>query len=270
MSYIEIQPIALAILTSIITGGFVLVFVEIGNRKNRENDRHDQVMTPFMHKLSSYFRFLMWSKSPIIYPKELNEKEKSFKQLVEKMSHHGHKLIMSGGDYGIEEFSASELNAIAKDINNIWHLYDKMRPCALKWDSTFIHDDDDMVRRELQAINPAYLSESQGIDLLAKVSGEFYVYQYQYIEYETYRYEVYKRHYNRLSVWVLVFFIIVLSLLSLMLFAHLPVWLLQCSTVLVVLMLTISLVLLAIDVKVQLRWRNRIHALFQKKHNKRR
>ena len=34
---IDPQPIALAILTSIITGGFVLVLVEIGNRKNREN-----------------------------------------------------------------------------------------------------------------------------------------------------------------------------------------------------------------------------------------
>lgn len=38
MTYAEVQPIALAIMTSIITGGFVLVFVEIGNRKNREND----------------------------------------------------------------------------------------------------------------------------------------------------------------------------------------------------------------------------------------
>lgn len=48
MCYSEVQPIALAILTSIITGGFVLVFVEIGNRKNRENDKHDQIMAPFM------------------------------------------------------------------------------------------------------------------------------------------------------------------------------------------------------------------------------
>ena len=57
MLYTEIQPIALAILTSIITGGFVLVFIEIGNRKNRNSDRHEQIMTTFMHKLSSFFRF---------------------------------------------------------------------------------------------------------------------------------------------------------------------------------------------------------------------
>lgn len=51
MCYSDVLPIALAILTSIITGGFVLVFVEIGNRKNRENDKHDQIMAPFMQVL---------------------------------------------------------------------------------------------------------------------------------------------------------------------------------------------------------------------------
>ncbi len=61
MCYSDVLSIALAILTSIITGGFVLVFVEIGNRKNRENDKHDQIMAPFMHKLSAYFRYISWS-----------------------------------------------------------------------------------------------------------------------------------------------------------------------------------------------------------------
>lgn len=68
MCYSDVLPFALAILTSIITGGFVLVFVEIGNRKNRENDKHDQIMAPFMHKLSAYFRYISWSSSHIIYP----------------------------------------------------------------------------------------------------------------------------------------------------------------------------------------------------------
>ena len=85
MFYTEIQPIALAILTSIITGGFVLVFIEIGNRKNRNSDRRDQVMTTFMHKLSSFFRFISWCSSSIIFPKQLDEKEKHFKILLDKM-----------------------------------------------------------------------------------------------------------------------------------------------------------------------------------------
>ena len=268
MFYSEIQPIVLAILTSIITGGFVLVFVEIGNRKNRENDLHDQIMTPFMHKLSSYFRYVSWVSHSIIYPEELNENDQHFRDLVEAMAKHGHKLIMSGGDYNVDEFTAKKLNKIALDINNIWYCHDKMRPCQLRWDSNYASKVD-LVRRELQAINPAYLSESQSVDLLAKVSGDFYVYHYQYVEYETYRYEVYKKHYDRLSAWVLASFMLVLLLLSLMLFVHLPVIILQLSTVFVVLMLTMSLFLLAVDVKVQLRWRNKVHVYFHKKSLKR-
>lgn len=269
MCYFEIQPIALAILTSIITGGFVLVFVEIGNRKNRENDRHDQIMVPFMHKLSSYFRYVSWVKHSIRYPKkDLNEKESYFRGLVEEMAKHGYELIMSGGDYNVDEFTARKLNEIALNINNIWYWFDKMRPCRLKWDSSLDHDSDS-VKRELQAINPTYLSDTQNVNLLAKVSGDFYVYHYQFVEFETYRYEVYKKHYNRLSAWVLAFFIFALLVLSLILFAHLPVLMLQISTVLVVLMLTMSLFLLAIDVKVLLRWKNKIRTLFHRtKRNK--
>ena len=52
MEYVEVQSLAIAILTSIITGGFVLVFVEIGNKKHRDIDRHEQIMRPFMHNSS--------------------------------------------------------------------------------------------------------------------------------------------------------------------------------------------------------------------------
>lgn len=92
---IDVQPIALAILTSIITGGFVLVLVEIGNRKNRENDRHEQIMRPFMHRLSAYFRFVSWSRSYIEYPKEKDGYEEEFKKLVERIGDYGGRAIMS-------------------------------------------------------------------------------------------------------------------------------------------------------------------------------
>lgn len=38
MTYEILYSTVVAILTAIITGGFILVFVEIGNRKNREMD----------------------------------------------------------------------------------------------------------------------------------------------------------------------------------------------------------------------------------------
>lgn len=133
MLYPEVQAIALAILTSIITGGFILVFVEIGNRKNRENDRHDQILLPFMHKLSSYLRFMSWCQGAIGYHKPLDEHEEPFKMLVERLGKQGGRLIMSGGDFTPDSFSAKALNAMALDINNVWYWHDKMNPCRLTW-----------------------------------------------------------------------------------------------------------------------------------------
>lgn len=128
-----LSQMVLTILSSIITGGFILVFIEIGNRKNRENDNYEFQMKPFMHKLSAYFRFISWCSSRICYPKELNGYEKHFKEQIDKISNFGGRAIVSGGDYGIEYFKPSELREIAEDINNIWYWHDKMHPCNLIW-----------------------------------------------------------------------------------------------------------------------------------------
>ncbi len=69
--YIILFQTALTILSAIITGGFVLVFVEIGNRKNRENDKYETEFKPFMHKLSAYLRLMSWCKCHLEYPKKL-------------------------------------------------------------------------------------------------------------------------------------------------------------------------------------------------------
>ena len=134
-----IQPLLVSILTSIITGGFILVFVEIGNRKNRENDRYEQIMRPFMHKLSAYFRFINWCSSRIKYPNKLNECEQEFKKLVKEIGVYGGRAVTSGGDYSIDYFSADELYKICTNkINNIWYYYDKMKPCNLSWEECLV------------------------------------------------------------------------------------------------------------------------------------
>ena len=150
MSPSDLQTILLSILTSIITGGFILVFVEIGNRKNRENDRYDQMMLPFMHKLSSYFRFLSWCSHRIKYPKQMSEYETEFKDLVTEIARYGGRAITSGGDYGVDYFAADKLNDICLSINNIWYYHDKMKPSRLTWDDGRF--DDQFTAKELKEI----------------------------------------------------------------------------------------------------------------------
>lgn len=253
MCYSDVQSIALAVLTSIITGGFVLVFVEIGNRKNRENDKHDRIMAPFMHKLSAFFRYISWSRNHIRYPKPLDRYEKKFKELIDEIGGYGGRAITSGGDYGIDYFSAEELDSIAFDINNIWYYHDKMHPCRLVWDER-LQGSDNFILKELMEINPIYVKETLDVYLVAKVSGEFYTDVYQPIEYEIYRHEAYQKHYKRQTAIVVAFVCFVLLLLSFMLFFKLPIWSLQLGTLLVIMMLVSSLLMLAINIRTQIGW----------------
>lgn len=246
------ESIALSILTSIITGGFVLVLVEIGNRKNRENDRYELLMHPFMHKLSAYFRFIGWCKSHIIYPQTLNDSEANFKALVNKIGGYGGKSIVSGDDYGIDYFNAEELYNITFDINNIWYWHDKMHPNRLDLDNAGLGTE--FINKELKEISSMYVELPISIDSVAKVSGEFYTDIYQPIEYETYRHERHIKFYKKQTFIICSFVCFVLLLLVLMLCCELPESFIQRSTVAVVVMLICSLLMLAIDVKIQLKW----------------
>ncbi len=60
---------ALSILTAVITGGYILVYIAIDNRKNRLIDSYNQIMPPFLKSLPAYRRFVTWSKSQLIYSK---------------------------------------------------------------------------------------------------------------------------------------------------------------------------------------------------------
>lgn len=236
------------------------MFVEIGNRKNRENDRYDQIMRPFMHKLSSYFRFLCWCSHHITYPSKLNAYEQEFKRLVEEIGRYGGRAITSGGDYPIEHFTAAELEEICSKINNIWYYHDKMNPCNLQW-SNYDYSKD-YISKELKDFFPHYLSISKDVNLVSNVSGDFYTDIYQPIEYETYKHEVYVKHFKRQTVFVAFAVGCVLLVLTSMLFVQLPVWIMQVAGLWVVALLIMSLLLLGVDANVQIQHYNRFIDFF--------
>lgn len=261
MNYTEVQPIALAILTSIITGGFVLVFVELGNRKQRENERFDQKITPFMHKLSAYFRFMSWCSHRIIYPKPTEGYNKDFKEFVNYLGRYGGRAITSGGDYPIGHFNAAELEDIALKINNVWYCHDKMNPCMLTWDTN--GGTDDFIDKELREINALYYGIQHDVNMVAKVSGDFYVEVYQPVEYDTYKHEASNKQYGIDTKIVAFAFIFVLAVLCTMLFVKMPVAMLQILTTIVILLLILSLALLAVDTTTQMRWCRRFDELWK-------
>lgn len=248
-----IQPLLVSILTSIITGGFILVFVEIGNRKNRENDRYEQIMRPFMHKLSAYFRFINWCSSRIKYPNKLNECEQEFKKLVKEIGVYGGRAVTSGGDYSIDYFSADELYKICTNkINNIWYYYDKMKPCNLSWEECLVTEE--FISKELKEVFPHYLSKTRDINLVSNVSGDFYTDVYQPIENEIWNHKAYVEHFRRQTIFVSISVGFVLLVLVTLLFVQLTVPFMQVSGVVVVVLLFLCLLLLGVDTKVQIRY----------------
>ncbi len=267
MIYTEVQPIALAILTSIITGGFVLVFIELGNRKQRENERFDQKISPFMHKLSAYFRFMSWCSHRIIYPKPTEGYYKDFKELVNYLGGYGGRAITSGGgDYPIGHFNAAELENIALKINNVWYCHDKMNPCMLTWDTH--GGTDNFIDKELREINALYYGIQHDINMVAKVSGDFYVDVHQPVEYDTYKHEATNKQYGIDTKIVAFAFIFVLTVLGAMLFVKMPVTMLQILATVVLLLLVLSLALLAVDTMTQIRWCRRLDELWENTRKK--
>lgn len=160
---------------------------------------------------------------------------------------YGGMAITSGGDYGINYFTASKLNEIALDINNIWYWHDKMKPCMMTWDSNMYIGE--FITKELKEINPVYLQNEQNIDLIAKVSGDFYMDVYQPIEVTTYNHDAYQEHYKLQTKIVACFVCFVLVVLGAVLFGVENVWMLRVSTLISILMLGFSLLMLAVEEK---------------------
>lgn len=265
-NYETLYSTALAILTAIITGGFVLIFVEIGNRKHREADKFEIEFRPFIHKLSAYLRFINWCSFCIKYPEKMDEYEAEFKDLIKSLNNYGSRLIMAGGDYGLEYFSSEKLDCIALEINNVWYWHDKMHPCRPIMDRNLIGIEE-QIKKELKEINPVYLSMPIDLDLVAKVSGDFYTDIYEPIKHVPGNHEAYVEHYGRQTLLVLTAVLCVLGLLSAMLFFQLKMIVIQASVMIVIALLLASLLLLGIDIKKQIRWhykmQNKILGVFK-------
>lgn len=108
----------ITVLSAVITGGFVLIFVELGNRKNLEKVRFREIMLPFMTKFSAFCRYMTWCVSHIEYPmySKKSEHEEKFYEQTHNVARYGGKLIMSGDNYGVYDFTPEELRHACKQI----------------------------------------------------------------------------------------------------------------------------------------------------------
>lgn len=261
MDYLNIYNAIISILSAVITGGFVLIFVEIGNRRNRENDRYRMLMSPFLRKLSAYFKYINWLWPHITHPKDETEAEKSFKNFLHyEIGVYGSQLIVGGGCYDVDSFEAKQLEEINEKINHVWYMYDRWDVRRLQLDTTI---NQEYVDKELKILNERYLAIPESLSKIAKVSSDFYTDEYMPLQDEPYYHELINKLYQKQCLFVCISLFIVLFMLCCLICIEMPLILMRIATILIVFLFATCMSLLFVNESKQLRIMSNINKNFK-------
>lgn len=95
--------IMVSIITALLTGGVIILFLENQHVGNNVIERFQFIMKPFMHRLSSYFKFLSSAETFFSIKRGVKTDEATYaislQKLMNGLGHYAHPCIMSGQDY---------------------------------------------------------------------------------------------------------------------------------------------------------------------------
>ena len=117
--------IIIPILAALLTGGFLMIFIESQQVAGNVAERFHFVMNPFFRSFSNYVKFISFFKTYFNFKNiEDSDYAKKLKDNIEKVAGLGFRSIMSGQDYPADYFTAKELESICCTINDIWYRID--------------------------------------------------------------------------------------------------------------------------------------------------
>lgn len=183
----------ITILTTLLTGGFLMLFIENQQTTTYVVERLHQRMNPFFHSFTNYVKFVSSFGSCYSWEKCTTPYMRTMKQYVRDISRYGGNAIISGQDFSIYSFSAEELDSICEEINNIWYCQDKSREDFYNnvgFDENHANNFGEYSLEYLRGISPKYKNERLTKPLLPKVSSDFYVDLYQPIQNVLHQYEL--------------------------------------------------------------------------------
>ena len=231
--------IACNILTTLLTGGFVLLFIEILHLEKDVINNFRSTMLPYYNKLSHYVRYAHY------YRVSLSRCETNLAIDIMKHIDNICKLCNEALPFGAElDFKSDyELKEINHSLHELWELLDNNRYFTIEG-ATFNFSDtaDDA----LATLNPELVRGAEhNLCLFHQVSGDLYSKTWQPVQYCTENYEYWQKliiHFRRMSL-----ISIGISLTSLIiifiLYENIPYWLLLT---LVLISVALFLVCLAI------------------------
>ena len=244
----EHYSIAVTILTALLTGGFLMLFIE--NRHIGDNvvNRYHFIMTPFMHRLSNFFKFISSAKTYYVINRgDKEEYVQVYKSLLNEMGKYAHPCIMSGQDYPCSKFSAQELEKLCDDINRIWYYWDDKHNYM---QGHYIYETDKAER--FATLGHEYLNEVFPNDfnnreftmqLISEVSGKFYTDVWQPIQTLPFEYEYWQKEdqkFRMISLFTICTSLMTLLIILLMRFL-IPMWIPTLLTVICMVSLAYTL-----------------------------
>lgn len=239
--------IIISILAALLTGGFLMIFIESQKVANSVTDRFHFIMNPFYHSFSNYVKFISSFKTCFTFkiPKGDNY-IKRLKSNIEKIALLGEQSIMSGQNFPADYFTAKKLDSICETINNIWYLEDRDYNYVNKnlvFDSSHAEIFSQSTKEYLEAISPKYKGMQLTKGLLTKVSGEFYTDIYQPIEHILYQYEFWQKKERKFKYLILgtIAFTLITMMLILLLNCYITMWIYRALCVICCILFVIEL-----------------------------
>lgn len=200
--------IAVDLLSALLTGGFLLFFIETMHIESDVKQRFKSIMNPFYHKLSKMTVFVGYMRYAMSLPP--NRLGNDLKKDIDYISKAGIVPQTSGRD--IPYMSASELDKLCETINKVWYQLDRYPELRR---SIVLHNDDalDYAAKALSDVDVKYKGKKIDIDILQEVAGAFYTDYWQPVEYCTSNIEYWET--KSKVARILIFCALGISLLSL-------------------------------------------------------
>lgn len=193
----EQVSIIIPIIVALLTGGFIILFLENQHIGANVIERYHFVMQPFMHRLSNYFKFLSSAKVYFSINRGTKKEDAEyvflFNNLMDKLGHFAYPCILSGQDYPVSKFTAKQLKNICEEINNVWYYWDRKRNYMIdycSYDTEKAEQFGTLGRECLDVVFPQkYNKQELSLNLISDVSGTFFTDIYQPIQHVPYEYE---------------------------------------------------------------------------------
>ena len=183
-----------SILTSVLTGGILVLFIENQHLTSYVWTKYESIMTPFIHKLTCVIKYISLCNSAIEEPDTPNPSLTAYKKRLDYFRSYNFITIMGGRDFPIDYFAARNLDEICEKVNDIWYFGDRY-PADLE--GFFVNETvyGDNAKKLLLEIfeKKTFFQEHLTIRLLNNVTGQFYSEIYQPIKNIPLYFDVWKK-----------------------------------------------------------------------------